>query len=47
LPKHLNRRLPTLFRTGSSISDELIAAGFAVTAFRRSRLAYLMEAVER
>jgi SAM-dependent methyltransferase len=46
LPAFAARRLPTLLRSGPSIATEIAATGLTVTSFRRSRLAYLIEAVK-
>jgi ubiquinone/menaquinone biosynthesis C-methylase UbiE len=46
LPAFAARRLPTLLRSGRSIAAEIAAAGLTVTSFRRSRFAYLIEAVK-
>ena len=46
LPGGAARRLPTILRSGRDIADEIAAAGLTVTSFRRSRLAYLIEAVK-
>jgi hypothetical protein len=46
LPKSTNRHLPTVLRSGASIAAEFAGAGLTVTSFRRSRFAYLIEAVK-
>jgi SAM-dependent methyltransferase len=46
LPGSATRRLPTILRAGRDIAGEIAAAGLTVTSFRRSRLAYLIEAVK-
>ena len=46
LPGAVERRLPTLLKSGRTVAAEIAAAGLTVTAFRRSRLAYLIEAVK-
>jgi SAM-dependent methyltransferase len=46
LPGSAARRLPTILRSGPDIAGEIAAAGLTVTSFRRSRLAYLIEAVK-
>jgi len=46
LPGSAARRLPTILRSGPDIAAQIAAAGLTVTSVRRSRLAYLMEAVK-
>jgi SAM-dependent methyltransferase len=46
LPRFAARRLPTILRSGTDIAGVIAAAGLTVTSFRRSRLAYLIEAVK-
>jgi demethylmenaquinone methyltransferase / 2-methoxy-6-polyprenyl-1,4-benzoquinol methylase len=45
LPRRAAKHLPTVFRSGHDVAEEIEAAGFTVTAFERNRLAYLLEAV--
>ncbi len=44
LPRFISSRLPTFFRSGRDVADEMRAAGFATVSCVRVRLAYLMEA---
>ena len=46
LPGFAARRLPTILRSGPDIAGEIAAARLTVTSVRRSRLAYLIEAVK-
>jgi len=46
LPEFAARRLPTILRSGPDVAGKIAAAGLTVTSFRRSRLAYLIEAVK-
>jgi ubiquinone/menaquinone biosynthesis C-methylase UbiE len=46
LPERSSRKLPVIFRSGRSVADEMSATGLMVTAFRRERLAHLIEAVK-
>jgi ubiquinone/menaquinone biosynthesis C-methylase UbiE len=47
LPASAEKRLPTVLRSGRSISEEISGAGLTVVSVTRSRLAYLMEAIKR
>jgi ubiquinone/menaquinone biosynthesis C-methylase UbiE len=46
LPDRFTRKLPVVLRSGRSVADAIFAAGLMVTAFRRERLAHLIEAVK-
>jgi SAM-dependent methyltransferase len=46
LPASAEKRLPTLLRSGPSISEEISGAGLTVVSVTRSRLAYLIEAIK-
>jgi ubiquinone/menaquinone biosynthesis C-methylase UbiE len=46
LPEALGARMPTVLRSGRAVAAELQRAGLRVTAFRRRRLASVMEAVK-
>jgi ubiquinone/menaquinone biosynthesis C-methylase UbiE len=46
VPASLRTRMPTMFRSGRAVADEMQDAGLVVTDFRRRRFAYLMEAVK-
>ncbi len=45
LPRAVSKRMPTFFRSGRDVADALVDAGYQVSDCRRSRLAYLIEAV--
>lgn len=44
LPRFISSRLPTFFRSGRDVADEMSKAGFRLAWYSRSRLAYLIEA---
>jgi ubiquinone/menaquinone biosynthesis C-methylase UbiE len=46
LPERVSRKLPAVLRSGRSVADAIFATGLMVTAFRRERLAHLIEAVK-